>query len=293
MNIRDHVLKSKIEGMTVKFDAVSGESGARFFGPDEPREGEFILFRNLGYNNEIGYFDMEKFSDWKSDCTNENPETLHYANYSEGWRPLVWFDSGGNPNMLGEISEAADVYQMLKSFFEKGEIQDDVDEEEVEFGGIYWLQMSDAAFFAYKTNPDRFPDPKDDQLKDTIREAASKNRIEKRISVSNKVYYKRESVEEWASRDEQRGRPRNQVLEVIEVISQPIIKTWRDDPATEKQIARLQSFGEDVPEGLTKGTASDLIDKLKKADQVQCWECGCMVDRSKATWDGHDWYCGC
>jgi hypothetical protein len=70
-------------------------------------------------------------------------------------------------------------------------------------------------------------------------------------------------------------------------------KSWRDDPATEKQIARLQSYGID-PTDWTKGQASDEIDKRKKeADTVRCWECGCQVSRSEAKWDGFGWYCGC
>jgi len=35
---------------------------------------------------------------------------------------------------------------------------------------------------------------------------------------------------------------------------------WRNDPATERQIETLENMGHDIPSGLTKGEASDLID---------------------------------
>lgn len=289
MNIRDHILKSINDGLTAQREVINGKPGVRFLGVDEPREGQFILFENLGYNSVFGYFDKTQFSSQPSDCTNDNPEELYVGLFTEGWRPLIWFDDGGNPNMLGGVWQAADVYQMLKDYFERGIIQGEVDEEECEYGGMEWLQVADAAYFAHRANGQRFPDPADAQLGNSIRVAAERGSIRTRAGESGKLYYHRESVEEWARKDEQRGRPRTRIVEPVE--AKP--KSWRDDPATEKQINRLRSLSVEFSSEITKGEASDLIDEAKKQNQVQCWECGCMVDRDKATWDGNGWYCGC
>lgn len=48
----------------------------------------------------------------------------------------------------------------------------------------------------------------------------------------------------------------------------PAKRNWRDDPATEKQINFLKSFGVTAPAGLTKGEASDLINKCQNDPQA-------------------------
>lgn len=221
MNIRDHILKAINDGLTAQREVIDGKPGVRFFGVDEPKEGSFILFENLGYNSTFGYFDKTQFSGQSSDCTNENPEELYVGLFTEGWRPLIWFDDGGNPNMLGDVWQAADVYQMLKDYFEKGVIHGEVDEEECESGGMQWLQVADAAYFAHRTNEQRFPDPADAQLGNSIRVAAERGSIRTRAGESGKLYYHRESVEDWARKDEQRGRPRTRTVEPVPVQPKP------------------------------------------------------------------------
>ncbi len=91
MNIRKHVLKSIADGLSATETANDGVPGVLFTGPDEPQPGTFIPFERLGYSSDIGYFDMADFPDEPSDCTNENPETIHpmaVASDAE-WRPLV------------------------------------------------------------------------------------------------------------------------------------------------------------------------------------------------------------
>lgn len=48
----------------------------------------------------------------------------------------------------------------------------------------------------------------------------------------------------------------------------PAKRNWRDDPATEKQINFLKSFGVIASAGLTKGDASDLINKCQNDPQA-------------------------
>jgi hypothetical protein len=296
MNIRQHILIAINDRLPAQRIVRDGVPGVLFTGPDEPAAGEFIPFAHLGVNQIYGYFDMRALAGVASDCTNENTESLHVVltgqddfDRGEDRRMYVWSQAeSGIDVMLGEVWQVADLYQALRAFVERGETGEPLDEEEVVTGLFAdWLQAADAAYVASRANPERFPDPEDAQLQNSIRVAGAAGRIRTRQGESGRTYYKRTAVEEWAARDETRGRPRK------EQAAEPMIaKTWRDDPATEKQIARLQSYGIDAA-GWTKGQASDEIERHKNADMVTCWECGCSVPRSKAEWNGNGWYCGC
>ena len=49
-------------------------------------------------------------------------------------------------------------------------------------------------------------------------------------------------------------------------------RDWRNDPATAKQIAFLESLGLGVTGPITKGEASDLIDKYKDSPEAQAYK---------------------
>lgn len=291
MNIRQHILLAINDRMAAQRIVCDGVPGVLFAGPDEAPPDDFVPFEFLGYNSDLGYFDRRVFPDQPSDCTNENPETIHHVLQfadESGHEMYAWAqDETGIVTLLGHKWQLGDLYQALGAFLLRNELSEPLDEEEVG-DNLHWLQASDAAYFASKANPARFPQP-DDQLQNSIRVAGSAGRIRTRQGESGRTYYERPSVEEWALREETRGRPRK---EKEEPIVKPTPKTWRDDPATEKQIARLRSYNID-PTGMTKGQASDEIDKRKKSGMVTCWECGCSVPRSQAEWDGMGWYCGC
>lgn len=51
-------------------------------------------------------------------------------------------------------------------------------------------------------------------------------------------------------------------------VASPRKRNWRDDPATEKQINFLKSFGVSAPMDLTKGEASDLINSCQSDPQA-------------------------
>jgi hypothetical protein len=217
MNIRKHILIAINDGLNAQRTVWDGVPGVRFFGPDEPIEGTFIPFEWLGYNTEYGYFDMRQLTGVKSDCTNDNWETIHplteidpaALELPEDRQMLVWAQAeSGITVMLGEKWQVADLYQAIRAYFEHGTIGEPLDEEEVG-GGIEWLQAGDAAYVAHKTNPERFPSPDDAQLQNSIRVAGSNDRIRTRIGASGRTYYQLESVEDWARKDERRGRPRN------------------------------------------------------------------------------------
>jgi len=75
----------------------------------------------------------------------------------------------------------------------------------------------------------------------------------------------------------------------------PTKRSWRDDPATEKQINYLNSFGVTTTQNLTKGGASDLIDKcqndpqalkIRSDNQFKEWEASMEKARSKRAEQG-------
>ncbi len=76
------------------------------------------------------------------------------------------------------------------------------------------------------------------------------------------------------------------------LVPSPQKRNWRDDPATEKQINFLKSFGVLAPAGLTKGAASDLINDCQsdpQALQIQAdnrmaeWEASMERERIERT----------
>jgi hypothetical protein len=174
----------------------------------------FIPFEFLGHNQRVGYFDMRKLVNETSDCTNENPETIHVAVWHDGWNPLFWLDDAGVANMLGEPCQVADLYQALGRYLLHNELSEPLDEEEVEND---WLVSADAAYIAYRTNEVRFPDPKDAQLQNTITAAGRRGAIRTRQGASGKTYFYRRSVEEWAEMEQPKsGRPRKTISDLIE-----------------------------------------------------------------------------
>lgn len=75
--------------------------------------------------------------------------------------------------------------------------------------------------------------------------------------------------------------------------------------ATREQEEKLRNFGfSGGLATLTQKRAGELISQAEnkrrqaagaetKSDMVTCWECGCSVHVSQATYDGSGWYCGC
>ena len=202
MNIRDHIRKAITEGLPAHFAQQEGKAGVFFHD-----ENEFIPFDDLNVNQEYGYYRLSQFPDVQRDCTNENPETLHYGKDFHDWKPLIWADSGGNLNMVGDVWQAADLYQALGRLLLHGE----TDPEEISENDSQWDYMKriDWAIAEYRTfTGDERPDEK---IGNTIRVAADKKRIRgcSRDSRGN-WYFRPAPFRGWLikTRDEKRGRPR-------------------------------------------------------------------------------------
>jgi len=89
MNIRDHV-RSELKSLPASFAQRGGQAGVIFHD-----ENEFIPFDDLNYNSEYGYYRLSQFPNLQRDCTNENPETLHYGKDFPDWK-LFMPSGGGN-----------------------------------------------------------------------------------------------------------------------------------------------------------------------------------------------------
>lgn len=202
MNIRDHIRKAIHEGLLAQFTQQNGRAGILFHD-----EGEFIPFDDLNYNSTYGYYRLSQFPDLQRDCTNENPETLHYGKDFHEWRPIIWADSGGNLSMIGDIWQAADLYQALGRLLLHGE----TDPEEVSENDASWYYMKrmDWAVAEYKSV---FPDSgADSQIRNTIGTAARHGRIWGCAQDDTGAWHFRpECFRGWLvkTRDEKRGRSR-------------------------------------------------------------------------------------
>lgn len=211
MNIRDHIRKAIHTGLPANFTQQSGKAGALFHD-----DNEFIPFDDLNYNNEYGYYRLSQFPNLQRGCTNGNQETLHYgSDFGDNWRPIIWADSGGNLNMIGDIWQAADLYQALGRLLIHGEI----DPEEISENDSSWDYMKriDWAIREYR---DFFGDGRPDaEIGNTIRSAANAKRIWGCSQDSRgNWYFRPESYRGWLvkTRDEKRGRPRKTAPDLIE-----------------------------------------------------------------------------
>lgn len=203
MNIRDHIRSAIHDGLAATQTQQAGQAGVIFHD-----ENEFIPFDDLNHNNEYGYYRLSQFPDLQRDCTNENPETLHWGKDFPDWKTLIWADSGGNLALIGDIWQAADLYQALKAFLEAGT----VDAEEISENDSAWDYMK-RIDWAVKEYRDFFTDVglDNDQVRNTIRSAAKAGRIHGCSQDDlGKWYFRPAAFRGWLvkTRDEKRGRPR-------------------------------------------------------------------------------------
>jgi hypothetical protein len=209
MNIRDHIRK-ELKTINAEFAQRDGKSGVLFHD-----ESEFIPFDDLNVNREYGYYRISDFPDIDRDCTNENPETLHRGVDFHEWEPIIWADSGGNLNMIGDPWQAADLYQALGEYLKKGTL----DPESISEDDWAWDYMKriDWAISEYRnyTGDART----DDQIGNTIRAAANAGRIHGASKTdAGNWYFNPSRFRGWLvkTKGENRGRPRATVSEMIE-----------------------------------------------------------------------------
>lgn len=201
MNIRDHIRKAITGGLPAEFTQHAGEAGVLFYD-----ENEFIPFDELNYNSTYGYYRISLLPDIERECTNDNPETLHYGkDFDDDWKPIIWADSGGNLNMIGDIWQAADLYQALGRLLLHSENDCSWD----------YMKRIDWAVREYR---DFMQDSRpDDQIANSIRAAANRGSIWGCSQDSRGAWHFRsESFRGWLvkTRDETRGRPRKNVTDL-------------------------------------------------------------------------------
>lgn len=202
MNIRDHI-RRELRSLPASFTQQAGQAGVIFHD-----ENEFIPFDDLNYNSEYGYYRLSQFPDLQRDCTNENPETLHHGkDFGDDWKPLIWADSGGNLNMIGDVWQAADLYQALGRML----LHDEMDSEEISENDASWDYMK-RIDWAVKEYRDYMEDGRSDaQIANTIRAAADRGAIHGCSQTESGAWFFRPpAFRGWLvkARDEKRGRPR-------------------------------------------------------------------------------------
>lgn len=208
MNIRDHVRKAISDGLEAEFTQQNGVPGILFHGILFHDGNEFVPFDDLNYNSQYGYYRLSQLPDVERDCTNENPETIHWGKDFHEWKPLIWADDGGFLHLVGEEWQAADLYQALGHLLLHGK----ADPEEISEDDWAWDYMKkiDWAVSEYRTiitDDSR----SDEKIANTIRAAASAGRIHGvSQGESGNWYFNPARYRGWLvkTRDEKRGRPR-------------------------------------------------------------------------------------
>lgn len=193
-----HVLSAIRGGLAATMTQRNGVSGVIFHD-----ENEFIPFTDLNYNNEYGYYRMSRFPDIQRDCTNENRENIHRGvGFSDNWHPYIWSDSGGNLTLLGDDYQVADLYQALKAFVERGELDpEEISEDDPAWDymrGIDWA-IDEAISYGWTQTRE--------QVADTIRAAARRGAINGASqSESGKWYFNRPKFRGWLVKEENHKR---------------------------------------------------------------------------------------
>ena len=183
MNIRSHVLAHIRAGGNAKLEAANYAtdggfvSGVRFYGPDEPASGTFIPFARLGYNQELGYFGMDGTGDDESECSNDNPFTVHRLENrdpDDDWEAYALLDDGGYGFLLGERYQMADALAAIRDAL-AGFLSVDIPDDAPELG-VKWLSTSEAVEECYLHKPLDFP-LKGGNTAQRLRAAAREDRI--------------------------------------------------------------------------------------------------------------------
>ena len=204
MNIREHTLKSIRDGMPARFAVEGGAAGVQFLADDQ----EFIEFDDLGYATDLGYYRLSAFPHVQSDCTNENPETIHrHEALGNDVDMFVWMDGDGYPHMLGELHQVADLYRALHSFLFDGALHPEpIDEFDPAWGQSY--DIADAVAEAIAAGYAEDTDVR--QTADTIRAAARRGSIRGARQIGSKWMLPKLTFRHWLlrSRGETRGRPK-------------------------------------------------------------------------------------
>lgn len=262
MNIRNQMRSAIHDGLSATFAQQEGKAGVIFHD-----ENEFIPFDDLNYNSEYGYYRLSQFPDLQRDFTNDNPETLHYGKDFPDWKPIVWADSGGNLCLIGDVWQAADLYQALGRLLLHGE----ADGEEISENDTSWDYMK-RIDWAVKEYRDCMDDERSDaQIANTIRAAADRGAIHGCSQTESGAWYFRPpAFGGWLvkTRDEKRGRPRTKAPEPH--FDGKVYPSDSDDPT--KTISDLvENFDGDVS-SLQRSLAAMTRETTGNIPRGQLWQ---------------------
>lgn len=149
--IQDMISDYIQEGGMARLETVDGVGGVLFMD-----EGEFIPWRDLGYNPTYGFYRLShlpgvenqaEYATWSiHPLINDDPD--------DDWRPFVLLDSDGNGTMLGDRWQVEELLPVLQAFLERGEIDEPVDDEVI---GVKYYTIAEACEAAYQYDPTAYP----------------------------------------------------------------------------------------------------------------------------------------
>jgi hypothetical protein len=199
-NIRLHALKSIREGMPAIITVVDQQPGLHF-----PYDDEFIPFCDLGYHPNYGYYRLSVLPGVMSECDSTNPEQIHSMEQRpDGEQMFAWVDSDGDPHMLGEIWQLADLYQAIGAALAGQLTPGAISETDDAWGRNFTIAraVQEALETGYGNEAH--------QMANTIRTAAREGRIRGATQdPTGRWSLPKRQFRHWLvrSKDERRGRP--------------------------------------------------------------------------------------
>lgn len=172
-------------------------------------EGEFIPYRDLGYNTTYGFYRLSHLPNVENEAPYAtwtiHPVAERFPDPDHPWQPFALLDSGGFGFLLGERWQAAELLPVLQAFLERGESAEPIYDDDEAFG-YRWLTISEAVQVAHEFDAEKYPlDGKADYR---IRQAARRgNWLENgsaRQTDSGRWQFRADRFERWL--DINRGR---------------------------------------------------------------------------------------
>lgn len=148
--IQDLISDFIIDGGTAVVTVQDGQGGVLF-----TDEGEFIPWRDLGYNVKLGFYRLSQFPDAENQSAYAT-WTVHPLEGSDRDGDLMYVALGpdGSGFLMGEKWQAAELVEALQAFLKDGVMDEPVDDEVI---GTRYLSIAEACQMAHEFDPDEYP----------------------------------------------------------------------------------------------------------------------------------------
>lgn len=197
-NIRDRVDADICDGMASQRAIQEAQAGVLFQGKDGSL---FVPFSDLGYNRDLGYFQISQFPDQPNECVTDNPETIHLYHHENSLDTYVWRDAGGCLHHIGDIWHIADLHAAITAFLTNGKLDPKIINDD-DPGWRRHFSISDAVSKAVESGW-----PPGEQTANTIRTAARRGAIAgAKQNASKRWIFEKKQFAEWLANSHSRRR---------------------------------------------------------------------------------------